>query len=84
MTEKIPVSVTAKFRAEGGLVPFSVHWSDGRVFLVERVEKIERAPARVDALLPLRYTCRIGGQQKYLYFEAEKLRWFVERGDRRT
>ena len=40
---------------------------------------IDRAPARVSAVLPMRYTCVMGGREKYLYFEEERLRWFVER-----
>lgn len=80
--KKVHVFVNANFPAEGGAVPLSVRWEDGREFFIERVEKVERAPARVEALLPLRYTCRIRGMRKFLYFEIEKLRWFVEREEK--
>ncbi len=75
---KINLTVTAEFQKEGGVKPLSFVWEDGRIFDVESVEKVERAPARVDALLPIRYTCFIKGKRKYLYFEPKKLSWFVE------
>jgi hypothetical protein len=27
----------------------------------------------------MRYTCVMGGREKYLYFEEDEQRWFVER-----
>ena len=53
-------------------------WPDGSRFSVDRVRFVERAPARVNAVLPVRYTCVIRGQEKYLYFEPDHMRWFVE------
>lgn len=75
---KICVEVTAKFAREGGLKPLVVVWEDGRRFEIDRVKAVVRAPARVGALLPLRYTCVIGGREKWLYLEPDKMRWFVE------
>lgn len=75
---KVYVEVTAQFHREGGLRPLSLRWSDGRIFEIERVEEMARSPARVDGLLPVRYTCLVLGQRRYLYFEPDKLRWFVE------
>lgn len=58
--------------------PIELKWQDGEVYLIDRVRFAERAPARVSAILPIRYTCLIGGREKYLYFEPEKMQWFVE------
>ena len=55
-------------------------WKDGAKYAIDRVRFAERAPARVSAIMPVRYTCLIGGREKYLYFEPEKMRWFVEVG----
>ncbi len=75
---KVYVTVTAKFSREGGIRPLSLVWEDGRTFSVDRVKAVERAPARVGALLPVRYTCVILGKERWLYLEPEKERWFVE------
>lgn len=75
---KVCVEVTARFSKEGGVLPLSLVWEDGHRFTVDRVKAVEAAPARVGALLPVRYTCVIGGREKWLYLEPEKLRWFVE------
>lgn len=75
---KVYVEVGARFPAEGGVVPLYLVWSDGRKFSVEKVKCSERASARVGAILPVRFTCVIGGAEKWLYFEPSLNRWFVE------
>ena len=76
---KVWVEVAARFSAQGGVMPEAVVWEDGRVFPIERVKGAARAPARVNAVLPIRYLCTIGGRERAVYFEPNKLRWFVER-----
>lgn len=76
--KKVCVEILARFMGEGGLRPVELVWVDGRKYAVERVRFIERAPAHVDAVLPVRYTCVIGGKERFLYFEPERMRWFVE------
>lgn len=75
---KVCVEVAARFLRDGGLRPVAVLWEDGRRYEVQRVKFIERAPAHVSAVLPVRYTCVIAGAEKELWFEPEELRWFVE------
>lgn len=75
---KVFVDVTAKFSREGGVKPLSLVWEDGRTIAIDRVKAVERAPARVSALLPVRYTCVIMGRERWLYLEPDKQRWFVE------
>lgn len=58
--------------------PLSLVWEDGRTFAIDRVKAVEHASARVGAILPVRYTCVILGREKWLYFEPERQRWFVE------
>ncbi len=76
--EKVCVEVAAKFLRGGGVRPTMLVWSDGRRYPVERVICIDRAPSLVSAVLPMRFTCIICGREKYLWFEPEKMRWFVE------
>lgn len=75
---KVCVEVAAKFPREGGLIPLSLVWEDGRKFEVEKMKSVERASAHVGAILPLCFTCVIGGSEKRLYFEPSLNRWFVE------
>ncbi len=75
---KVCVDMLAQFSSQGGVRPLVLTWTDGRKYTVERVRMVERAPARVNAVLPVRYTCVIGGKEKLIYFEPERMRWFVE------
>lgn len=59
-------------------MPLSLVWEDGRIFAVDKVKAAEPRPARVGAVLPIRYTCTIAGREKWLYFEPDRMRWFVE------
>ena len=77
--EKIYVEVLVRFYESGGMRPESIVWKDGRKYAVDRVKYISRAQAHVSSLLPVRYDCVISGKDKYLYFEEEERRWFVER-----
>lgn len=77
--EKIYLEVVVKFPAEGGMRPLYLVWEDGKKYPIDRVKSAGYAPARVPAVLPLRYTCIFGGQERYLYYEEDGRRWFVER-----
>lgn len=72
------VEVMVRFLSEGGMRPAKIIWADGRAFGVDRVKYIERAPAHVSAVLPVRYTCVVEGKVRSLWFEPEQQRWFVE------
>ncbi len=76
MSCKVYVEVTAAFTADGGIVPLSVRWQDGTVFAVDRVLDVRPAAALKAGGCGIRYTCRICGQQTYLFLDED--RWFVE------
>ncbi len=76
MSCKVYVEVTAAFSADGGVVPLAVRWQDGTVFAVDRVLDVRPAAALKAGGCGMRYTCRIRGQQTYLFLEED--RWFVE------
>ena len=86
MTSKVYVVVTAKFNADGILLPTSITWEDGRRYIIDKVTDIRQASAMKAGGQGDRYTVWINGRQSYLFFErsAEKTgnnigRWFVER-----
>lgn len=77
--EKIFIEGRAKFIKEGGIRPVEIVWNDGRRYTVDKVKFIERAPARTGGVGVKRYTVIINGLEKYLYFEKDNERWFVEK-----
>lgn len=76
--EKVYVEILARFLRGGGMRPTFVVWEDGKRYAVDRVRFVERAPAHVGSVLPMRYTCIVAGRERRLYFETEEMRWFVE------
>ncbi|MGI6679145.1 MAG: hypothetical protein ACOX2Q_08860 [Dehalobacterium sp.] len=76
MTRKVYVDVTARFDKEGGLIPQSVIWEDGRCFEIDRVLDVRPAASLKAGGCGIRYTCRILGRETFLFLEED--RWFVE------
>ena len=82
---KVYVAVKVDFRDDGVMLPREITWEDGTKYEVDRVLDIRQAPAMKAGGQGDRYTIRIRGQQRYLFFErSTKLcgnnigRWFVE------
>lgn len=76
---KIYVSVKAVFNPDGGCKPISIIWEDGREYSIQKVTDICRAASLKAGGVGLRYTCKIGNREVYLFFEND--RWFLERRD---
>ena len=81
--QRVYVEMRVDFSAEGAMRPVSLKWEDGRVFEIDRVIDIRRA-ASVAGSSGLRYTVKIMGQSRLLFFEdtysdTGQPRWFVER-----
>ncbi|MBQ4105432.1 MAG: hypothetical protein IJC86_03485 [Clostridia bacterium] len=73
------ISVTARFDCDGNLLPITIHWDDGRSFEIDRILDIRYAASLKAGGAGIRYACRIGNQQRYLFLEDN--RWFVEGKD---
>lgn len=71
------VSVEARFDEDGNLLPLRICWEDGRRFEIDKITDVRFAPSLKSGGVGLRYTCRIGSNQRYLYFDEN--RWFIER-----
>lgn len=83
---RVYVPVSVDFSIEGKMYPKRLTWEDGREYEIDRVTDARPSFAAKAGSQGDRYTVRIGGQIRYLFFEhnAEygKLvpgRWFVER-----
>ncbi|MGN0488908.1 MAG: hypothetical protein ACI4HO_06570 [Ruminococcus sp.] len=70
------VSVTAVFDEDGNLLPINIMWDDGRKFPIDKVTDVRYAASLKAGGAGIRYTCRIGGKEKYLFLEEQ--RWFVD------
>ena len=74
MKQYVAVDVTVD--EAGGNHPRCVIWEDGRRFDIDSVSDVRRAASLKSGGAGLRYTCRIGKRDTYLYFEDP--RWFVD------
>lgn len=74
---KIYVDVVAEFTKEGKLSPREIIWEDGRKYEVDKILDTRLAPSLKAGGVGIRYTCRIQGREKYVFYEANN-RWFVE------
>ena len=73
---KVYVKVKAEFDTAGFLSPLSLTWEDGREFPIDRVLDAQRAASRKAGGIGTRYTVRIQGRERYLWFENPA--WFGE------
>ena len=76
MARKVFVQVNADFDKDGRVFPRSIVWEDGRSFCVDRILDVRPAPSLKAGGSGMRYTCRIGRKDTYLYYEDPK--WFVD------
>lgn len=74
--EKRYVTVISVSDANGVVTPREIIWDDGRRFAVDRVLDCRQAASLRAGGCGLRYTVRVGGEARYLYYEDP--RWFVE------
>ncbi len=77
--ERVYIEVIAKFLSEGGIRPTQLIWRNGKKYDIDKVRFIDRAPARVGGLMIIRYTVTISGLERYLYYDKNVERWFVEK-----
>ena len=74
---KTYVCVKAYFNKEGIIIPEVIIWEDGRKFKIDRVTDKRPAASLKSGGCGIRYTCRIGNNETYLYLDGS--RWFVEK-----
>jgi len=64
------------------MTPAVIKWQDGTMFEIDRVTDVRRAASAAGSM-GMRYTVRIMGQERRLFYEdtyseTGKPRWFVE------
>lgn len=75
------IKVSAVFDCDGNLMPTCIYWDDNRKFEIDRVTDVRYASSLKAGGAGLRYTCKILGKEKYLFFEEN--RWFVNANKKR-
>lgn len=73
---RVNVEVDAHFDTQGYLLPRSLTWEDGTVFEIDRVLETKKAASRKAGGIGTRFTVKIQGKERYLFFENPQ--WFVE------
>jgi hypothetical protein len=85
--QRVYIGMRVNFSAEGNMTPVEIKWEDGRVFEIDRVIDVRRAASDAGSM-GVRYTVKIMGQERRLFFEDTWSdtgcpRWFIEsRGSR--
>ena len=74
---KIYIHVVAEFTADGRVLPTEILWDDGRRFEIDKISEIRLAASLKAGGCGIRYKCRIGNHERYLFLDDEN-RWFVE------
>ena len=82
--QRVYVEMLASFGADGTMRPVQIKWEDGQLFEIDRVLDVRRAASDAGST-GLRYTVKIMGHTRYVFFEdvysdTGQTRWFVESG----
>ena len=73
---KVIVEVIARFTKDGQKIPLTIIWENGKRYDIDKVTDICRAASLKAGGQGMRYRCRIGRRETYLWLEDDK--WFVE------
>lgn len=75
---KIYVEVFARHSADGKVCPEAIVWEDGRLFAIDKILDVRPAASLKAGGQGTRYTCDIGGNVRYLFYDNDGVHWFVE------
>ena len=79
---RVYVRTSVDYCPEGTMTPTAIKWEDGNLYEIDRVLDVRRAASEAGSM-GIRYTVRIMGSERRLFFEdtysdTGKPRWFVE------
>lgn len=69
------VDVSVIMRKDRKLIPVYLIWDNGRKYEIDKILQVENRASQVGGS-GVRYTVKIRGQLRYLFFEKD--RWFIE------
>jgi hypothetical protein len=68
--------VDATFKPDGVIVPTMLFWTDGSLFIIDRILDVRPGASLKHGGASLRHLCRIQGHERSLFLAENK--WFVE------
>ena len=66
----------AKMQDDGKIIPLTIMWENGKTFNIDKVLDIRKKASTKGGGKGLRYTCKILGQERFLWLDDNI--WFVE------
>lgn len=72
---KTYVDVVALHKQDRTIVPLFIVWENNVKYAIDRILQVQKAAALKEGGVGLRYTCRIQGHIRYLYYEDPL--WFI-------
>jgi len=80
--KRIYVEMLVNYSPDGTMTPTALKWEDGHVYEIDRVLDVRRAASAAGSM-GIRYTVRIMGRERRLFYEdtystTGQPRWFVE------
>lgn len=76
--KKVYVDVFSLYTKEGDVIPLKIKWKDSATYDIDKVLDVRKAASLKAGGCGLRYKCRIQGRERYLWFEVNENKWFVE------
>ena len=70
------ITVIARMQDNGKVIPLTILWSNEKSFEIDKVLDIRKKASTKGGGKGLRYTCRISGNERYLWLDDNI--WFVE------
>lgn len=70
------ITVVAKMKESGLIVPLQIIWEDGRTFFIDKILDIRKAASTKGGGKGLRYLIKIRNQEKYIWLD--EYIWFIE------
>ncbi len=79
---RVYVRIRVRISPDGTMQPLAILWDDGQEFEIDRVLDVRRAASEAESR-GMRYTVKILGKQRLLFYEdvyseTGKPRWFIE------
>ena len=80
--QRVYVEMLVKYSPDGTMTPAVLKWEDGALYEIDRVLDVRRAASAAGSM-GIRYTVRIMGHERRLFYEdtyssTGQPRWFVE------
>lgn len=70
------ITVIARMQDDGKVIPLTILWNNEKSFEIDKVLDIRKKASTKGGGKGLRYTCKILGQERFLWFDDNI--WFVE------